>query len=279
MMSEVQLRQILTYPIKSCGVLSHEHIELDRRGPVGDRRWMVIDHDDKFLTQRELSSLALIQPTFEGDCLRINAPGMPAVYVPLRHERPQKRSVQVWRDVCEGWDEGDDLARWLTEYLKVEARLVYMADDFTRVVNENYARQPAETGFADGFPLLIAAEESLAELNRRMVERGKPAIPMSRFRPNLVLAGGEAFAEDTWRTVRIGDMTIDVVKPCARCATTTVDQASGAIPDTSEPLGTLATFRKQNGKVMFSQNAVHHAPGRLAVGDKLEILEGATHAP
>jgi uncharacterized protein YcbX len=277
-MTQIHLSQIWTYPIKSCGALSHSEIALDARGPAWDRRWMVVDHKGVFITQRELPMLALIQPAFENGCLRLEAPEMPAAYVALEHKRPPTRRVQVWHDLCEAWEEGDDLARWLGDYLKVEARLVRIADDFIRPVDANYARQPAHTGFADAFPLLIAAEESLAELNRRMVERGKAPVPMSRFRPNLVMTGGEAFGEDRWQTVRIGGVTLDVVKPCARCATTTVDQESGTIPDTSEPLGTLATFRKQQGKVMFAQNAIHRAPGVLAVGDTLEILEGAPHA-
>ncbi len=272
MSQPVVLTQLYTYPIKSCAALSHTRIELDARGPIGDRRWMVVDSDGVFITQREIPALALIQPHFEDGQLRLSAPGMPAVHVPLQRRDGPCRSVRVWKDICEALDEGDDLAAWLSEYLHTAARLVRMPDSFVRPVDPRYARTPAQTGFADAFPLLIVAEESLAELNRRLVERGSAAIPISRFRPNLVVAGCDPFAEDTWRTVQIGAVTLDIVKPCARCATTTVDQATGAIPDSAEPLATLNTFRKQDGKVMFAQNAIHRAPGVLALGDRL-VLE------
>jgi uncharacterized protein len=133
-----------------------------------------------------------------------------------------------------------------------------------------YASENTPVGFADAFPLLIVSEASLDELNRHMIERGKDPVPMTRFRPNIVVSGVEAFAEDSWRTVQIGDVTIDVVKPCARCVTTTVDQLTGTIPDVAEPLGTLNTFRKHNGKVMFAQNAIHRAPGVLKVGNAVK---------
>ena len=177
--------------------------------------------------------------------------------IPLEREAGEIWRVQIWDDECAAWDEGDELAEWLGDYLKVDARLVRMADDFLRQVDMTYASENTPVSFADGFPLLIASEASLDELNRHIIERGKTPIPMSRFRPNVVVSGAEAFAEDTWRTVQIGAMTIDVVKPCARCVTTTVDQLTGTVPDVTEPLGTLNTFRKQNGKVMFAQNAIH----------------------
>jgi uncharacterized protein YcbX len=268
----VHISSIFTYPIKSCARLEHTEIALDKYGPVWDRRWMVVDSDGIFLTQRELSALALIQPRIEGDQLAIIAPGMPEICVPLAREAGEVWRVEVWKDTCAAWDEGDEIANWLSDYLNVDTRLVRMADGFVRQVDTTYAPENTPTTFTDAFPLLILSEASLEELNRHMVERGKEPVPISRFRPNLVVAGTEPFAEDIWRTVQIGDVTIDVVKPCARCATTTVDQLTGKVPDVTEPLGTLNTFRKQNGKVLFAQNAIHRAPGVVRVGDIITVL-------
>jgi uncharacterized protein len=271
-MADSYISAIYTYPIKSCGRLSHREIQLDKRGPIWDRRWMVVDSDGIFITQREISALALVQPRFEDGNLAITAPNMSEICVPLEREAGEVWRVQIFKDTCAAWDEGDEIATWLSDYLNVDARLVRMADDYVRQVDLNYAPDNTPVGFADGFPLLILSEASLDELNRRIVERGKPPVPMSRFRPNLVVSGADAFAEDSWRTVQIGDMTIDVVKPCARCVIPTVDQLTGTVPDVAEPTATLNTFRKQNGKVMFAQNAIHRAPGVLRVGDKVKLL-------
>ena len=269
----MQISALYTYPVKSCGRLSHAEIELDARGPVWDRRWMVVDSEGKFLTQRELPPMALIQPAFQGAELSVNAPGMPEMCIPLEPDRLVACQIQVWNDFCKAWDEGNHIATWVSDYLKVNARLVRIADDFVRPLDMRYARRPGQTGFADGFPLLIASEESLAELNRHLIGRGKEAVPMHRFRPNIVIAGGEPFAEDTWSTVQMGEVLIDVVKSCARCVMTTVDPATGTILDVAEPLATLNTFRKQNGKVMFAQNAVHQSSGVLHVGDAVTVTE------
>ncbi len=269
----MHLSGIFTYPIKSCGALAHHEIELDKRGPVWDRRWMVTDSDGMFLTQRELPQLAIIQPRFEDGSLYLSAPGMSEISLPLEREPGDIWRVQVWRDTCAAWDEGDELATWLSDFLNADARLARMADDFVRPVDLTYAAPNTPVGFADAFPLLIVSEASLDDLNQRLNERGKEALPMSRFRPNLVVSGVDAFAEDRWKTVQIGDVLLDVVKPCARCATTTVDQVTGTVPDSAEPLATLNTFRKQNGKVMFAQNAIHRAPGIVRVGDVVAEIQ------
>jgi uncharacterized protein YcbX len=271
-MADITLSALYTYPIKSCGRLSHSEIALDARGPVWDRRWMVTDGDGKVITQRELPALALVQPRFENGNLAITAPNMPEMCIPLQREAGEIWRVEVWDDICAAWDEGEELADWFSDYLNVDARLVRMADDFVRPVDPDYAPPNTPVGFADGYPILIVSEASLEELNRHIVERGKTPVPMSRFRPNVVVSGAAAFAEDSWSAVQIGDVILDVVKPCARCVLTTVDQLTGTVPDTAEPLGTLNTFRKQNNKVMFAQNAIHRAPGTLKVGDLIKLI-------
>ncbi len=268
-----RLKSIFTYPIKSCGSLLHVEVDLDAYGLAWDRHWMIADADGVFLTQREFPSLARIQPTFEDGCLRLTAPTMRPIGLPLEHEALPTRKVEVWGDLCEAWDEGDDAASWLSDYLHSQVRLVRLSNVHDRAVDTRYAHRPAQTTFTDGFPILIVSQASLDELNQRLIERGSDPVPITRFRPNLVVTDCDAFAEDTWHTVQIGNVTLDIVKPCARCVTTTVDQATGTVPDTAEPLATLNTFRKHGNKVMFAQNAIHHAPGTIAVGDAVVISE------
>lgn len=264
---------LYTYPIKSCGRLSHTAVNFDQRGPVWDRRWVVTDSDGMFYTQRELPPMALIQPLFTDDTLLLTAPGMSDIRVALDVERAGTHAVRVWKDTCEAWDEGDQLAQWFSDYLKVDARLMRMTDDHKRTVDRTYAPYDATVSFADGYPALIISEASLADLNQRLIERGSEALPMSRFRPNIVIANSEAYAEDTWREAQIGNMTFDVVKACARCVMTIVDPATGTIPDKAEPLATLNTYRKHTRGVMFGQNSIHRAAGTLKVGDVVTVIE------
>lgn len=263
---------LFTYPVKSCGRLVHESVLLDERGPLWDRRFMVTKPDGTFLTQREYPRLSRVDTSLAGDQLRLALPEAGELSLPLHREAGEVRRVQVWDDVCEAWDEGEPAAAFFSGYLGTPTRLVRMADAFVRRVKEGYAPRPAQTGFADGFPLLVISEASLEELNRRLRERGRSAVTMDRFRPNVVVSGCVPFAEDGWRTIRVGRLTLDLVKPCARCVTTTVDQARGEAPDREEPLATLASFRRDGNHVLFGQNAVHREPGRMSVGETAFVL-------
>jgi uncharacterized protein len=266
----MHLSAIYTYPVKSCAATSHTHIDLDRYGLIGDRRWMIVEPSGDFITQREYPRMATIVPTITDNGLTLSAPEMTPIHITPNQSPVQ---VRVWRSNVAAQDEGDTVAQWLSDYLHLLVRLVRVGEGYSRLVIEPpyTTRTDQETTFTDGYPVLIATEASLAALNDRLVERGAEPVPMSRFRPNLVIAGATPFAEDTWSTVQIGSLQFDVVKPCARCVMTTVDQQTGTIPDSAEPLATLNTFRKQNGKVMFAQNAIHHAPGSLYIGDSIAV--------
>lgn len=270
----IHVTGLYTYPIKSCGRISHDTIALEPRGLVFDRKWMIVTPDDGVLvTQRELPPMALIQPAFDGDTLSIAAPGMESIRVPLTQSRLADRDVIVWHDTCRAVDEGDAAAAQLSAYLGVSVRLVRMDDDNVRAVSMDYTDQPSQTGFADGYPILVAGEESLFDLNERLSARGKSPLLMTRFRPNIVIKGGASFAEDEWKWIEVGGVKMEVAKPCGRCAITTVEQESGTQPDAKEPLATLATFRKfPDGKVMFGQNVIHRELGDLAVGATVRIL-------
>jgi uncharacterized protein len=251
------------YPIKSCGGLSAQQLDIDLRGFRYDRHWMLVDPSGGFLTQREFRHMALIQPEFVEGCLIVHAPDMPPLEVPI-NQPGETMHVEIWRDSgVKAVDQGDAIARWFSEYLKFECRLVRFADDGVRQVDQRYAkRERDQVGFADGYPFLLISEESLEDLNGRMDE----ALPMNRFRPNIVVRGVDAYAEDGWKTVRIGDVLFDAVKLCGRCAITTTDQQTAERG--KEPLRTLAMYHKfDEGSPKFGQNMVHHHTGTLRVGD------------
>lgn len=271
-MSEIRVSALYTYPIKSCAGISHDRIMLGSRGPLHDREWLVVDGIGMFITQREISRMALIKPMLDSSGMTVNAPEMPTLRVPYTGTSRERRGVTVWRYQGEAEDAGDEAAEWFSQFLGVSARLVRMPDDVKRLTSTDYTEEAGEVGFADAYPLLFISKASLADLNDRLTERGKSPVPMNRFRPNVVISGCGPFAEDSWAQVTIAGIRFDVVKPCARCAITTVDQAAGESPDVREPLATLATYRRgANGGAMFGQNVIHRGTGMLSVGDTIEI--------
>jgi uncharacterized protein YcbX len=228
---------------------------------------MLVDDAGCFLTQRALPRMALIEPRLDADTLSLTAPEHAQLSIPVL-TRGQGREVTVWRDRCTAIDQGDRAADWASSFLAVSCRLVRMADDMVRQVDRDFALSDADqVGFADGFPFLLTTEESLADLNGRMAS----PLPMNRFRPNIVLAGAAPFAEDGWRRIGIGEITFAVVKPCARCAITTTDQATAERG--KEPLQALAAYRLVQGEgVMFGQNLIHESTGVIRVGDAVEVI-------
>ena len=252
-----------SYPIKGCAGTSHSVATVDRRGLAFDRAWMITDGDGQFVTQRQAPRLALITPTLEREQLNVQIVGVGAVTVPLETMSSGTKLVTVWGDRCVARDEGDDVAALLREHLGQTARLVRMSERHVRAVPGSNA----QTGFADAFPLLVISTSSLADVNARIVDRGGQAVAMERFRPNVVVDGCEAYAEDRWADVMVGDVALTMAGPCERCTVTTVDQASGTVTAGGEPLATLATYRRGRDGVVFGQNAVHRGAGTIAVAD------------
>jgi uncharacterized protein YcbX len=270
-MLDLRLSSLHVYPVKSCGGLSPTEWEVDDFGLRYDRRWMVVTLDGDFVTQREQPRLALVRPVLTPEALVLHAPGMPELTVPLVPLARERVRVQVWDDITQGAPAGPDAAQWLSRFIGQPVRLVWMPNDVVRITDPAYA-VGHRVSFADGFGFLLISEASLVELNRRL----ETPLPMNRFRPNLVVSGAEPFAEDGWRELRLGALELTVVKPCARCVTTTTDQETAERG--VEPLRTLATFRKRNGKVMFGQNLVHRGRGRLAVGTPVHVVSTARPA-
>lgn len=235
---------------------------------------MVVDPAGRFLTQREYPRLAVLRPAIEGDTLMLSVPGGQCATVPLVLPPGTARmSVQVWEHSGPAGDAGDEVAELISEHLDTQARLVGLVPDHDRSTDPRYA-PGGQVGFADGFPLLIIGEASLAALNDRLV---KP-LPMNRFRPNIVVADIPAFAEDRWQRITIGDVSVSVVKPCVRCTITTVDQATG-VRTGAEPLRALGTFRRGERGVLFGQNAVTLSSGSISVGDPVREQNAAVSVP
>lgn len=262
-----ELSALIYYPIKSCRGHTVEVSNVERMGLEHDRRMMVVTSDGNFLTQREHPKLALVTPSNSGEKLTLTAPGTDNLAVNIQKSGPS-RPVNIWRSKdVQAVDQGEQAAEWFSDWLGTSVRLVHFAEGHIRKVSARYAVNPDDhTGFADGYPILLASEESLADLNTRL---GEP-VPMNRFRPNVVVRGVEPFAEDTWSCIRMGEIEMAVVKPCARCVVTTIDKET--LLQSKEPLKTLASYRAQAGGAMFGQNVIPLNEGRLQLGMKVEIL-------
>ncbi|WP_310633428.1 MOSC N-terminal beta barrel domain-containing protein [Paraburkholderia sp.] len=276
------IRGLFVYPVKSCGAIALDRAQLDTKGLEWDRHWMVIDANGRFVSQREYAAMARIVPAFAQDGVRLTMDGVASdLLLPFAPRGGEARvQATVWGDTFEALDEGDEAAHWFSQALGVPVRLVRFAHDVTRLASRKWTNDEAvPTQFADGFPILVTSESSLADLNARLAAKGAPAVPMSRFRPNIVVDGGEAFDEDFIDTLSIEgesgaeEIVLRFVKPCARCPITTIDQLSGERDAQwpAEPLDTLQTFRvdaRVDGGLTFGQNAmvVAGAGARLAVG-------------
>jgi len=261
------LSSLHVYPLKGAGGFSPSAWEVDDRGFRYDRRWMLVDPAGDFITQRDEPRLSLVRTRIEPPHLVLDAPAMPEIRLALAPLGGRAMTVQVWGQLVEAWLPDTKADQWISEYLARPCGIAHMPEDATRPISPDHAAPWREVSFADGFPFLVISQASLDDLNQRI----PVPLPMNRFRPNLVVAGTAPFAEDGWRRVRIGPLHLDLVKPCERCVVTTTDQATAERGH--EPLRTLATYRRVDGKVMFGQNAIHDATGTIEVGTELEVLE------
>ncbi len=266
----MHLSSLYRFPLKSAAGESLQRCASDSLGLLGDRRWMVVAAGTgRFLTQRVLPRMALLQAHWQGDtALKLAAPGMPELLVRVPDDKTM-RCVQVWSAIPVVPDAGETAAAWLSDFLGQACRLVYLPEDDGIQVDLDYARLGERTAFSDGFPFLLIGQASLDDLARRV---GRP-LEMLRFRPNLVVSGAEPYAEDGWKRIRIGQLTFRVVKPCSRCVIPTLDPATGERAPDREPLNTLLSYRKGPGGVFFGQNLIAEGRGELEVGMPVERLE------
>jgi uncharacterized protein YcbX len=269
--SQLRLSGLYLYPVKSLRGCAVSSATLDAFGLVGDRRFLVVDTAGRFLTQRTLPRLALIAPRLEEHRLVLAAPGFPDLAVGRAPDPAAAlQRVAVWQHAdLAAEDCGDGPADWLTRFLGMNCRLVRQGRGYERPVPKAAARPGDSVGFADSCPFLLIGESSLAGLNDRLAAREEEPVPMDRFRPNLVVTGAAAHAEDAWTDIRIGPVIFRPAGPCARCVVVTTDQATARRGH--EPMRTLAGYRRDPQdptQVNFGINLIHGSKsGLLQVGD------------
>ncbi|MEM8662444.1 MAG: MOSC N-terminal beta barrel domain-containing protein, partial [Pseudomonadota bacterium] len=261
----MKLTQISIYPVKSCGGVMLEQVDLDRFGPAGDRRWLVVDERGRFISQREHAAMALIRVEQIQGGIRL-ATGDSSVETAIPDNDAKEVRVTVWEDSVRSLLADTIASDWLSAQLGRPCRLVYMPDNAQRLVDGIYARDGENVSFADGFPLLLISQASLDDLNSRLDN----PVPMNRFRPNLVVDGCDSFAEDNWRRIRIGDVEFQVAKPCSRCVIPSIDQATAERDPQINRV--LASYRRIDRQIMFGQNLLYQKQGSVAVGDVVEVL-------
>lgn len=269
----ITITGLYIYPIKSLGGIAVSAARLERKGFAGDRRWMLVDENGRFLSQREDPRMALCQPEFSAEGITITdrtGRQSPLVFSTLLKGNEEKIPVTIWDDTCTGLLVSTEANNWFSHLLQRPCRLVQLAPEDERPVDPRYARATDAVSFADGFPYLLTNEASLADLNRQLDE----PVPMLRFRPNIIISGVPAWIEDEWQHFQLGNHTFRSTKPCARCQVITINPETGE--KGIEPLRTLSQFRKHNNKVYFGLNTCWEpttGDATVRVGDTLTLIK------
>ncbi len=258
------------YPVKSMKGVSVQSAEVDLIGLAGDRRWMVVDENGKFQTIRQHFELSQIEAFEVDDMLRVAHPSRGTIIVGVPGASAPTSIVTIWRSEVEARHASDESSTFLSDIFGRKVRLVYLENVAGRAVNPKYSTPGDHVSFADGYPILLASEASLQDLEVRVGFD----LDMRRFRPNIVVTGVEPWVEDTWRRIQIGAVQFRVARPCGRCVVTTLDPDTGATAPANEPLATLGKMhRASDGEIIFGQNLISDGPGRISVGDELAVLE------
>jgi uncharacterized protein len=262
---ELRLTGIHLYPIKGLGGITVQTAEVLPKGLRYDRRFMLIDQAGNAMTQRVFPKMALFSCYLKGKLLMVSYgdeavtfPAEPASFI-------NEQSAGIWEQSVTVNEVTEELSQWFSQKLKSSCKLMYFPERNSRPIDPEYQINKEQVSLADAYPILIIGEQSLADLNSKLIQ----PVPMNRFRPNLTFTGGEAYTEDDWGTFRIGTTILAGVKPCARCIVTTVDQETGIRG--VEPLKTLSEYRKKNNKVLFGENVLVITPGEINVGDQIML--------
>lgn len=262
------ISQLFVYPVKSLGGTSVTSAMLTERGFEHDRRWMLVDENNQFLSQRECAGMALLQAERTEDSLLITHKiSGDKIILPLQPQTTSTMMVDIWSDRCRAQMVSDEANEWLSQMLSLHCKLVYMPDTTRRRVDGRYAINKEITSFSDGYPTLIIGQASLDDLNKKL----EHPLGMDRFRPNIVFTGGDPYEEDNFKHFKINNLAFFGVKLCGRCNITTINQNTGE--KSKEPLRTLATYRYKNNKIYFGQNLLHKGEGSISVGDAIEVIE------
>ncbi len=270
---KIRLVSIHIYPMKAARAVDLAESVVEPWGLAGDRRWLLVDEDGRFVSQREEPSLARVVVTPGLGTISVSADTIPArqVAAPAAGHSTNMVKVTVWRSIVLAAAAGPEGDAWFSAYLGRPVRLVYLDDPTRRPVDPDYSQDGDVVSFADGYPLLLTSTASLDELGRWLTEDGGPPVPMTRFRPNAVVTGAPPWAEDRWRRIRIGAVEFRVVKPCGRCVVTTTGQITGEVG--SQPLKMLGRRRRFGQQLVFGQNMIPDGPGVIRAGDEVEVLE------
>jgi uncharacterized protein len=262
------------YPVKAARAVDLAEAEVERCGLAGDRRWLVVDPDGQFITQRSEPTLALVGARYiAAGRLQLSADGQPPLIVPAPAENrgAEMLWVSVWQSKVRAATTGEQADAWFSHFLGRAVRLVHLDDPTRRQVDPEFGAPEDRVSFADGYPLLLTTLGSLDALGRWLIEDGQPAVPMTRFRPSVVVVGTAPWAEDGWRRIGIGPVTFRVAKPCGRCVVTTIDQRTGQRG--RQPLAMLGRHRRFGQELVFGQNLIPDVTGTIRVGDPVRILD------
>ncbi len=269
----MNVSQLFYHPIKSAAGISVSQLNYNSLGPAHDREWMVVNSSGKFLSQRQIPPMCLLQAELNADQLTLSFAEKSTFSLDLDGVQAAAKTVQatVWSDTVTALDCGDDIADWLSHTLGKPCRLVWLSEHSQRAVDPHYAHQGQLVGFADGFPTLIASQASLDQFNADLTSQHDVApIDMRRFRPNVVIEGCEPFAEDSWQAIRINNIEFELVKPCSRCIIPSIN------PDTAAKEmainATLMKTRRKDKATYFGQNALHQGVGLIEVGAEVQLL-------
>jgi len=260
--------EINIYPVKSLGGFSVTEAKVTPTGFEHDRRWMLVDRQGIFMTQRDFPLMALLQTAIIPEGLYISHKHFPEknITIPFITSSHCVKRVQIWNDFCDAWCyDNTAMDAWFNEMLDTDCELVYMPDSTKRIVEPAYAKNNEITSFSDAYPFLIIGQSTLNDINSKL----ETPVPMNRFRPNIVFSEAAPFIEDSWKHFTIGEVDFFGVKPCSRCQITTINQQTAV--GGKEPLKTLASYRTENNKVKFGMNLLHKGDGTIKVGQPITV--------
>ncbi|PHR55078.1 MAG: MOSC domain-containing protein [Robiginitomaculum sp.] len=268
------VKSLHIYPVKSCHGIDLAQADVRERGLAGDRRFMLVDGDGQFITQRQNPNLARVNVCKTNTGLLLTLDNHPPLNIDMMATKIRK-NVTVWRSTLEVCWANADVNEILSTWFGKTVSLVFMDEKSQRMVNSVWASTPSQVSFADGYPILVTNTASLDALNAHIVASGGDPVPMSRFRPNVVVHSEEAWGEDNWKSLQIGDVVLDLVKPCTRCIMTTLDQNTGK-KQSREPLRALKTLRTSpdpnNAGVIFGMNAVVRKTGDVQINTPVQLV-------
>ena len=266
MSSLLTLSEIYIYPVKSLGGIRLTNAQVQSKGLVFDRRWMLVDGEGKFMTQRTTPELALFRLTLNQKHFDITFGEHSIQLNTTTSSASETIETKVWDDDVIVNEVSPTHSAWFSDMLKLQCKLVHFPEENARPIESKYQVSHEQVSLADAFPFLIIGQASLDDLNGRLAT----PLPINRFRPNFVITGGTPYEEDTWKNFKIGSNEFVGTKPCARCNIPTINQDT--IQRNAEPLKTLATYRKKNNKILFGQNAISLTTGEIKVGDPVSVL-------